>query len=243
MATDGTATALSDGWRASDLRGVVASLPAVRSVHADTFNHDLEAAGYDDDVVDESNPIRAGYAATLDWVVERAAVGAEDQVVDLGIGTANLAVRLPSYRRLVGVDVSEQMLGLAAAKLHGTPGVELVRADLLEFLDRPGTFDAIVSTYAIHHLVADEKALLIEHAAARLAPGGRLVVGDLMASSRAAVDRVKARLQHPDADDFFVEEFPWFLDDTLAGLDRAGFTGVAVEQFSELSWGVAARRR
>jgi putative AdoMet-dependent methyltransferase len=215
----------------------------VRSIHADTFNHDEEAAGYDDDVADESNPIRAGYGATLDWVVERAAVAAEDEVVDLGTGTGNLAVRLPSCQRLIGVDVSEQMLDLAKAKLRGSPSVELIRADLLEFLDRPATFDVIVSTYAIHHLVADEKALLVERVAARLAPGGRLVVGDLMAASRAAVDGVKARLQHPDADDFFVEEFPWFVDETLAVVDRAGFTGVAVEQFSELSWGVAARRR
>jgi hypothetical protein len=76
-----------------------------------------------------------------------------------------------------------------------------------------------------------------------LVPGGRLVVGDLMVASRGAVDGVRARLQHPDADDFFVEEFPWFLDESLVVLDRAGFTGVAVQQFSELSWGVAARRR
>ena len=215
----------------------------MRSIHADTFNHDEEAAGYDEDVADESNPIRAGYGATLEWVVERAAVGIGDDVVDLGIGTANLAVRLPSCRRLVGVDVSEQMLGLAKAKLHGSPSVELVHADLLEFLDRPATFDAIVSTYAIHHLVAHEKATLIERAAARLAPGGRLVVGDLMASSRSAVDGVRARLRHPDADSFFVEEFPWFVDETLAIFDGAGFTGVAVQQFSDLSWGLAARRR
>jgi SAM-dependent methyltransferase len=215
----------------------------VRSIHADTFNHDEEAAGYDEDVADESNPIRAGYGATLAWVVERAAIGPEDDVVDLGIGTANLAVRLPSRRHLVGVDVSEQMLDLARAKLHGSSSVELVQADLLEFLDRPATFDVIISTYAIHHLVADEKALLIERAAARLAPGGRLAVGDLMASSRSAVDGVMARLRHPDADSLFVEEFPWFVDETLALLDGAGFTRVAVEQFSELSWGVAARRR
>jgi putative AdoMet-dependent methyltransferase len=215
----------------------------VRSIHADTFNHDEEAEGYDDDVTHEDNPIRAGYGATLDWVVGRAAVGPEDQTVDLGIGTANLAVRLPSCRRLIGIDVSEQMLGLAEAKLQRSGSVELVQGDLLEFLDRPATFDAIVSTYAIHHLVADEKALLIARAADRLAPGGRLAVGDLMVASRSAVDGVRARLQHPDADDLFAEEFPWFVDETLVLLDGAGFTGIAVEQLSELSWGVAARRR
>ena len=213
----------------------------MRSIHADTFNHDEEADGYDEDVTHEENPIRAGYDATLDWVVARAAVGPEDQVVDLGIGTANLAVRLPPCRRLVGVDVSAQMLALAEAKLQ-RGDVELVHADLLEFLDKPATFDAIVSTYAIHHLEADEKAVLIERAAARLAPGGRLAVGDLMAASRTAVDGVKARLQHPDADALFAEEFPWFVDETLGLLAGAGFTGVAAEQFSDLSWGVAATR-
>ena len=115
--------------------------------------------------------------------------------------------------------------------------VELVHADLLEFLDKPATFDAIVSTYAIHHLEADEKAVLIERAAARLAPGGRLAVGDLMAASRSAVDGVKARLQHPDADALFAEEFPWFVDETLGPAGRCGLHGCRGEQFSDLSWG------
>jgi hypothetical protein len=43
----------------------------MRSRHADRFNHDTEVDGYDDDVADESNPIRNGYGATLDWVIER----------------------------------------------------------------------------------------------------------------------------------------------------------------------------
>ena len=67
--------------------------------------------------------------------------------------------------------------------------------------------------------------MLIERAAARLAPGGRLAVGDLMAASRAAVDGVMARLQHPDADALFDEEFPWFVDETLGPAGRCGLHG------------------
>src|SRR5262245_33599076 len=107
----------------------------VHSRHAHTFNHDEWAAGYDDDVADESSPIRAGYQATLQWVVARAAVGADDVVVDLGIGTGNLARLLPPCRRLIGVDVSTEMLARAAPKLRAD--VELVQADLLEVLERP----------------------------------------------------------------------------------------------------------
>jgi putative AdoMet-dependent methyltransferase len=88
-------------------------------------------------------------------VVERAAVGADDTVVDLGIGTGNLARLLPPCRRLVGVDVSHKMLELAASKLG--PGVELVAADVLEAFDRPDRYDAVVSTYAIHHLTATRR--------------------------------------------------------------------------------------
>ena len=130
----------------------------MRSQHAHAFNHDEWAAGYDADVADETNPIRAGYQATLEWVVERAAVGPDDAVVDLGIGTGNLARLLPPCRRLVGVDVSPKMLELAAPKLG--PAVELVTADVLEVFERPDRYDAVVSTYAIHHLTADEKAAL-----------------------------------------------------------------------------------
>jgi putative AdoMet-dependent methyltransferase len=212
----------------------------MRSRHADDFNHDECAHGYDDDVSDETNPIRAGYRATLEWVVDRAAVGTDDVVVDLGIGTGNLARLLPPCRRLVGVDVSLEMLTRAAPKLGST--VELVPSDLLEVFERPDRYDVVVSTYAIHHLTSEEKTALLEAAASRLQPGGRLAVGDLMVAARGAVPSLRARLAHPDVDELFADEFPWYVDETLADLDRAGFDRLVAEQLSDLSWGVAASR-
>jgi hypothetical protein len=47
----------------------------VRSRNADRFNHDEDAAGYDRDVLNEADPIRAGYDALLDWVAAGAAAG------------------------------------------------------------------------------------------------------------------------------------------------------------------------
>ena len=52
---------------------------------------------------------------------------------------------------------------------------------------------------------------------------------------------MRARLAHPDVDDLFAAEFPWFVDEILVALDRVGFRGLVAEQLSDLSWGVAAR--
>jgi hypothetical protein len=46
----------------------------VRSRHVDEFNHDELAEGYDEDVLDETHPIRTGYADCLRWTVERAEI-------------------------------------------------------------------------------------------------------------------------------------------------------------------------
>ena len=44
-------------------QGSLAWAVEMRSLYADKFNHDADAAGYDADVRNESDPIRAGYAA------------------------------------------------------------------------------------------------------------------------------------------------------------------------------------
>ena len=64
-----------------------------------------------------------------------------------------------------------------------------------------------------------------------------------MVAGRAAVPGTQARLAHPDVDDLFANEFPWYVDETLTAMAGAGFTALAVEQLSELSWGLAARCR
>jgi ubiquinone/menaquinone biosynthesis C-methylase UbiE len=212
----------------------------VRSLHVDRFNHDTEVAGYDADVADESNSIRDGYSATLDWVIARAAAGREDVVVDLGTGTGNLAVRLAPVARLVCVDVSTGMLAVARPKLPVS--TEYVEADLLEFADHAVECDVVISTYAVHHLVAKEKVTLLERLFASLRPGGRIAIGDLMIASSGLVDEVRARLAHPGVDEMFAEEFPWLVDDARRDLERIGFTSVRAEQTGVLSWGLAATR-
>jgi ubiquinone/menaquinone biosynthesis C-methylase UbiE len=212
----------------------------VRSRHVDHFNHDTEVHGYDDHVRDESNPVRSGYAATLDWVVEHAAAGRDDVVVDLGAGTGNLAARLGPVGRLVCVDVSTGMLAVARSKLP--LATEYVVADLLEFVDDAPACDAVISTYAIHHLIAEEKVALFEGLIRHLRPRGRIAIGDLMVADASLVTELREQLSHPDVDELFADEFPWFVDDARRDLERIGFVDVLAEQTGVLSWGLAATK-
>ena len=214
----------------------------MRSRHADRFNHDEEAAGYDRDVLDEADPIRAGYDALLDWVARRAAPDARSRVLDLGSGTGNLALRLAAFGELVCVDVSQEMERIARAKLSGRDAIHWICSDLLEYFDAPGPeFDAVVSSYAIHHLVEDEKQRLFERISGRLAPGGRVAFGDLMFETaqarRDTLDAYRASGRAELADDI-EEEFFWDVSSALAGLEALGLS-VETRRFSELSWGIA----
>jgi SAM-dependent methyltransferase len=223
----------------------------VRSLNADRFNHDADASGYDADVRDETNPIRAGYAAALRWVAREASVSSTDRVLELGSGTGNLTALLGPAGEIVCVDVSKEMGAIARAKLAALPRASatpyrFVDADLLESLDVVhGGFDAVVSTYAVHHLTDEEKAGLFSALRRRLMPGGRAVFGDLMFESTAARNEILARLRLAGDEDSIElaltieDEFFWDLARATSELRGLGFA-VRTRRFSELSWGLAA---
>lgn len=201
------------------------------------FNHDAQAAGYDRRVADETHPIRAGYGACLDWVA--AHVQPNEAVLDLGSGTGNLALRLPPCH-LTCVDTSAEMTRLARAKLRRE--VAWIEADLVGcFGDLRGPFDAVVSTYAVHHLTEERKAILFERIRAALAEAGRAVFGDLMVENATERERLLAKHAHDDSVAGAIrEEFFWDLAWAVPELERLGFS-VETRRFSELSWGVVAR--
>jgi putative AdoMet-dependent methyltransferase len=213
----------------------------MRSKHVDDYNHDEWADGYDADVAQEDNPIRAGYDALLDWVIAAAAIGETSRVLELGSGTGNLTARIPVCGDLLCVDISQGMETFALQKLAHLKKRRFVEDDILQVFDRPlGSFDRVISTYTVHHLTREEKRVLFERVWASLLPGGRAAFGDLMLEdeSQAAVKAAAYRTAgQEDVAESIEEEFFWRLDACVADLEEIGFS-VTVKRFSEFSFGV-----
>ena len=99
-----------------------------------------------------------------------------NRVLDLGTGDGNtLELVLDAYPGAtgVGVDFQDEMLERARKRFDGVAGVEIRRHDL----DAPlpadlGEFDAVVSSFAIHHLAPDRQRELYGEIFDRLVSGG-----------------------------------------------------------------------
>lgn len=222
----------------------------MRSRHVDEFNHDPWAQDYDRNVRNEEDPIRTGYAQTLAWTVAQAQIGPDSVVLDLGSGTGNTSALIPAARQVICVDISQNMTALARPKLAHLARVDFVQADLLEYFVRhPSTqtayFDAVISTYAVHHLTEGEKATLFSRVFAALKPGGRAVFGDLMFRNAAAETELRAFYAAAGMTDLildFDEEFFWNTETAVAALAEAGLAVEDVQRFSALSWGISVTK-
>jgi putative AdoMet-dependent methyltransferase len=215
------------------------------SAHGEVFNHDDEANGYDADVRNEKDPIRAAYHDVLAWVIREARIDSSSRVLELGSGTGNLSCRIHQCGELVCVDLSEQMEAIARSKLGHIPNRRFIKGDILEVFDcERAPFDSVISTYAVHHLTDDEKRLLFSKVFTSLVSGGSAVFGDLMLRNQEEkVSKTQEYLTKGDAKtaQAIEEEFFWSIDAAKMNLIELGFQ-VETKRFSDLSWGVAARK-
>jgi SAM-dependent methyltransferase len=97
-------------------------------------------------------------------------------VLDLGCGDGRLTDLVLSARpevvTAVGLDNSPPMLERARNRFADDPRVTVVDHDLAAPLADIGSFDVVVSGFAIHHLAHERKQSLLAEVASRLQPGG-----------------------------------------------------------------------
>jgi tRNA (cmo5U34)-methyltransferase len=107
-------------------------------------------------------------------LLEQIPAGAR-RVLDLGTGDGRLLALLQrDHPEIdgVGLDFSEVMLDAARKRFDGDRRIEFVQHNLIEPLPMLGRFDAIVSSFAIHHLEHDRKRFLYGEVFELLEPGG-----------------------------------------------------------------------
>jgi putative AdoMet-dependent methyltransferase len=178
---------------------------------------DQWAESYDADVVTYDAFPFAGYAQVLNAVVELASVEAGMSVLELGVGTGNLALRFSNLGcRLWCTDYSPSMLDKARSKL---PEAHLILHDLREpfppELNR--RFDRIVSAYTFHHFELDQKAALVSRLASEhVVPGGNVTIADISFTSAEQMREFAATIG-----DHWNEEPYWLADEALPALRRA----------------------
>jgi tRNA (cmo5U34)-methyltransferase len=169
----------------------------------------------------------------LEDAVASATLGADVRtVLELGTGTGETALRVLEvhpHAHWTGIDASEAMLGRARERL---PSADL-RLGRLEDALPAGPFDLVVSVLAVHHLDGPGKRDLFKRLADIVAPGGRVVLGDVIV---------------PERPEDAVIEIDWVMDlpssvpEQLAWLDEAGFDADATLVRPDLAVLVATRR-
>jgi len=98
-----------------------------------------------------------------------------ERFLDLGTGDGRLlALGKAAHPEAAGVavDFSPTMLRAAQERFAGDGSVTLVEHDLARPLPDLGTFDAVISSFAIHHLDDARKRELYREVFAVLEPGG-----------------------------------------------------------------------
>ena len=181
------------------------------------FNHWSQS--YQEDVSDGQFPF-IGYERTLDQLIQSAAIQPTQKVLDLGIGTGALGVRLPiPQEQLWGADFSAAMLAKAAEML---PRAHLLQVDLLsaqwpEELQQP--FDRIISGYTFHEFTDVQKlAILNRLFAEHLAENGVVIIADISFDTKMAFQTGYQRFQNS----WDEEEFYWCAEIMIPKIQSEG---------------------
>ena len=115
-----------------------------------------------------------------DQAIEELRLELGDTVVDLGTGTGwnlpRLAERVGPSGRVIGVDISPDMLDQARNSIGDIAHVELVEADISTY-QPPRETSAVISTFAIE--MRPDYDAIIKRLAGSIQPGGRIAVTGL----------------------------------------------------------------
>lgn len=153
----------------------------------------------------------AGYKKIMNAIFNGVMQKEQSKVLDIGFGTGVLTSKLyDNGHRVDGVDFSAEMIAIAQSKM---PMANLIEWDIVNGL--PGElvakkYDAIVSTYTLHHLAYEDKITFIQSLLPLLADDGRIFIGDIAFQTRDAME-----LCRKDSHGYWDEDEFYFVADEI----------------------------
>jgi ubiquinone/menaquinone biosynthesis C-methylase UbiE len=142
------------------------------------------AKDWDRHVIEAEEVARGvGFGELRDLILERAEPRPADRAIDLGAGTGLLSLPLAAQvSRLWAIDISPAMCEYLRVKATsaGLTNVEVAVASAVSLPLVDGAADLVVSNYCLHHLSNEDKHRALREIHRVLAPGGRVVLGDMM---------------------------------------------------------------
>ena len=129
-----------------------------------------------------------GEATLLEFLPEET-----HRILDLGSGGGRLLSLVRACRpnaQFVALDFSPAMLETLSAQFAGDPSIAIVAHDLEKTLPDLGRFDAVVSSFAIHHVPHARKRSLYSEIFEVLVPGGVFCNLEHVASATPALHRI-----------------------------------------------------
>lgn len=158
-------------------------------------------------------------------------------LIDFGSGTGTFAIQAARRcAKVYAIDVSQAMIDCAEAKAikAGISNIEFHHAGFLTYKHNDLPVDAVVTTFALHHLPDFWKGIALKRVCSMLKPGGQLYIYDVVLEETNALDNIAAlldklataggKLLREDTERHFRDEYStydWVMDGLLS---RAGFT-------------------
>ncbi len=128
---------------------------------------------------------REGEATLMEFLPRR--IG---RFLDIGAGGGRLLSLVKSvypFAQCVALDFSPTMLEVLRKDFGDEPGMTIIAHDLAQKLPELGSFEAAVSSFAIHHVSHDRKRSLYREIFALLKPGGMFLNLEHVASPNASL--------------------------------------------------------